>query len=55
MSDEEIKGEEPYISCICKGISENCVNPDSYGYICVLCNQCGRFDENKVKLIETEE
>lgn len=26
------------------GVSRNCVNPDSYGYICVKCNQCGRFD-----------
>ncbi len=51
--------EEPNIAYICKGISENCINPDSYGYICVGCNQCGRFDEtkldeNKIKQIEKE-
>jgi len=22
---------------------KNCKNPDSYGMICVQCNQCGRF------------
>lgn len=26
------------------GVSENCKNPDSYGMICVWCNECGRFD-----------
>jgi len=25
---------------------ENCKNPDTYGYICVKCNDCGRFDSN---------
>ncbi len=24
------------------GVSPNCVNPDSYGEICVRCGQCGR-------------
>ena len=27
--------------------SEDCVNPDSYGMICVKCNKCGRFDKNE--------
>ena len=27
------------------GVSDDCVNPDSYGEICVKCSQCGRtFD-----------
>jgi len=26
---------------------EGCVNPDTYGAVCVQCNQCGRFDEKK--------
>ena len=29
------------------GAMKNCVNPDSYGVICVRCNQCGRFDADK--------
>ena len=24
------------------GVSEDCVNPNSYGMICVKCRQCGR-------------
>lgn len=28
---------------ICRGVADNCCNPDSYGMICVGCNQCGRF------------
>lgn len=29
----------------------DCTNPDTYGYICVKCNDCGRFghDFHKVK------
>ena len=23
---------------------DDCKNPESYGEICVQCNQCGRFD-----------
>ena len=23
--------------------TEDCKNPDSYGMICVKCNECGRF------------
>ena len=26
------------------GVTPNCKNPDSYGTICVRCNQCGRFN-----------
>lgn len=26
-------------------VTENCINDDSYGEICVLCNACGRFDK----------
>lgn len=25
---------------------ENCINPDSYGMICVHCNACGRYDKD---------
>lgn len=32
---------------ISKAPDENCVNPDSYGLICVHCNKCGRFDINE--------
>ena len=29
--------------------SENCDNPDTYGYICVKCNHCGRFTPKREK------
>lgn len=29
----------------CMSISEKCTNSDSFGTVCVLCNQCGRFNE----------
>ena len=32
---------------LCIGVTENCKNPESYGTICVRCNQCGRFDKPK--------
>lgn len=32
---------------MCMGIVKECVNPDSYGMICVLCNKCGRFDKKE--------
>ena len=37
-------------------VTENCINPSSYGEICVQCNACGRFGGNqediaKAKLI----
>jgi len=31
---------------------KGCVNVDSFGLICIHCNQCGRFNENKVKKAE---
>lgn len=27
----------------------NCINPSSYGMICVGCNACGRIDKDKQK------
>ena len=30
---------------LCIGTVKECVNPDSYGCICVRCNKCGRFDK----------
>ena len=30
---------------LCMGVTNKCVNPDSYGCICVRCNRCGRFDK----------
>lgn len=29
------------------GVAPSCKNPDSYGTICVRCNQCGRFNATK--------
>ena len=37
---------------LCIGTVKECVNPDSYGCICVRCNQCGRF--NAVPQVEPE-
>ena len=28
------------------GVSKDCINPDSFGEICVKCNACGRFGED---------
>jgi len=28
----------------------NCKNPDSYGMICVKCNQCRRFDSEETPI-----
>ena len=28
---------------------KDCINMDSFGLICIHCNQCGRFNENQVK------
>jgi len=28
-------------------VIDGCKNPDSYGEICVWCNECGRFDEGR--------
>ena len=30
----------------CMGVTEDCVNPGSFGVICVHCNGCGRFTED---------
>ena len=30
-------------------VVKDCVNDDSYGCICVLCNACGRFDKSTQK------
>ena len=27
--------------------TKNCINPSSYGEICVQCNACGRFGGNQ--------
>ena len=27
--------------------TEKCVNPDSFGEICLHCNKCGRFDKEE--------
>lgn len=37
------------VVCCDYGISENCVNPDSYGVICVECGECGRTFKNGIK------
>jgi len=31
---------------VCRSVLADCVNPDSYGIICVGCNQCGRMNED---------
>jgi hypothetical protein len=44
--EEEIKSESEQKKAmidVCCGVTAECVNPDSYGEICVGCNQCGRF------------
>ena len=33
-------------------VTDNCKNPDSYGEICVKCNKCGRFGEQKMTRAE---
>ena len=33
------------------GVTDNCKNPESYGTICVRCNQCGRFKQTNVDRI----
>jgi hypothetical protein len=30
------------------GVDKKCINPDSYGEICVKCNCCGRFGEENM-------
>ena len=36
-------------------VTDNCKNPDSYGEICVKCNKCGRFGEQKMTRAEAIE
>lgn len=38
-----------FIDCAAK---QNCINPASYGAICVGCNACGRIDESTQKQSE---
>lgn len=37
------------------GVTENCKNPDSYGVICVWCNECGRFNNEPLPTEEDNE
>jgi len=37
------------------GVTENCKNPDSYGMICVCCNECGRFGNEPLPTEEDNE
>ena len=41
----EIK--KPKFAHISLAVIDGCKNPDSYGEICVRCNECGRFDEGR--------
>lgn len=34
---------------ICYGVTEDCININSFGEICVKCNCCGRFGEEGKK------
>jgi len=37
-----------FVDC---GALDNCKNPmESFGEICVCCNQCGRFDKKEIKI-----
>lgn len=42
VSLDNVKTEGFYA---CESPVETCVNPESNGAICVLCNMCGRFEE----------
>ena len=40
------------------GVPDNCKNPESYGTICVRCNQCGRFKQtnaDRIRAMSDEE
>lgn len=39
--------------CFC--VDENCENPESFGTICVRCNKCGRFTDDKVIYVTQEQ
>jgi hypothetical protein len=44
---EQQESEDKYISI---GVTDDCKNlEESYGEICVRCNKCGRFDEEKAE------
>jgi hypothetical protein len=44
-----MKEERRFIH-ICYGVTDDCKNlEESYGEICVQCNKCGRFDEDKAE------
>ena len=49
MGKDKEKDKEVIGAFIDYGVTKDCVNPDSYGTICVKCNQCGRFNKNKEK------
>jgi len=34
---------------VCYSVTENCINIDSYGMICVGCNACGRINPARQK------
>ena len=34
---------------VCKPVSDDCINLQSYGEICVHCNGCGRIDKSTQK------
>lgn len=40
---------------MCYSVDENCTNPETYGNICVGCNQCGRFNQEKVIYVTQEQ
>ena len=43
--ESEIK--KPKFAHISLAVIDGCKNPDSYGEICLRCNECGRFDEGR--------
>ena len=34
---------------VCLTPVDGCNNPDTYGMICVRCNECGRFKRDETK------
>jgi len=38
---------------ICLAVIDGCKNPDSFGEICVWCNECGRFDVERGGINDT--
>lgn len=39
--------DEKTILHVCYSVTENCVNIDSYGIICMGCNACGRINPER--------